>query len=77
MATIEQAGAAPAAVMISLDRQERGAGSESAIAEIRRRHELSVHSIVTLINIIEFLEETGGFASEISAIRDYHHEFGS
>ena len=63
--------------MISLNRQERGQGALSAIAEVERLHQIPVQSIVTLFNILEFLEEKGGFSAEISAIREYRHEFGA
>ena len=67
----------PAAVMISLNRQERGAGETTAIAEVEKNHRMPVFSIVTLFNILEFLETDGGFTTEISAIREYHHKFGA
>lgn len=67
----------PAAVMISLNRQERGAGETTAIAEVEKNHGMPVFSIVTLFNILEFLETDGGFTTEISAIREYHHKFGA
>lgn len=68
--------AQPAAVMISLNRQERGKGETTAIAEVEQHHGIGVSSIVTLFNILDYLEKTGGFAQEIAAIREYHHEFG-
>ena len=74
---IRAQGAEPAGVMISLNRQERGRGELSAIAEVEQLHRIPVHSIVTLFNILEFLEEKGGFSAEISAIREYRHEFGA
>lgn len=70
-------GAMPVGVMISLNRQERGAGEESAIAEVEREHKIAVYSIVTLFNILEYLEEKGGYSAEIAAIREYRHEFGA
>ena len=74
---IRAQGAEPAGVMISLNRQERGLGEVSAIAEVEQQHQIAVYSIVTLFNIIEFLEEKGGFSAEIGAIREYRHEFGA
>ena len=69
--------ASVSAVMISLDRQERGQGDVSAIAEVEKQHGIPVHSIVTLFNILELLEIKGGFSQQISAIREYRHEFGA
>ena len=73
---IRSCGAQAAAVMISLNRQERGQGATTAIAEVEQNHGITVSSIVTLFNILEFLENDGGFLHEIAAIREYHHEFG-
>lgn len=69
--------ATPCAVVISLDRQERGGGPTSAIQEVEQRHQIPVLKIVTLVNILEYLEGQGGFSQEISAIREYRHEFGA
>ena len=69
--------AEPAAVMISLNRQERGKGETTAISEVEKHHGMTVFSIVTLFNILEFLEKDGDFAQEIASIREYHHEFGA
>ena len=69
--------AEPVAVMISLNRQERGQGKSTAIAEVEQNHKMTVSSIVTLFNILEFLEKDGGFSHETAAIREYHHEFGA
>ena len=77
VAIIKAHQATASAVMISLDRQERGKGDVSAIAEVEAQHDLPVHSIVTLFNILEFLELEGGFSRQISAIREYRHEFGA
>ena len=77
VALIRAHGATPAAVMISLDRQERGQSTVSAISDVEQRHQLRVYSIVTLFNILEYLEEKGGFSQQISAIREYRHEFGA
>ena len=74
---ITASNAQPAAVMISLNRQERGTGETTAIAEVEKNHGMPVFSIVTLFNILEFLEKDGGFSAEIDAIRDYHHKFGA
>ena len=77
VAIISAHQAVPSAVMISLDRQERGKAEVSAISEVEKQHGIRVHSIVTLFNILEFLELEGGFTQQISAIREYRHEFGA
>ena len=77
MAIIESKKAQAAGVMISLDRQERGRNKLSATDEVRRRYGIPVHSIVTLVNIIEFLEESGDCGAEIDAITRYRSQYGA
>ncbi|MCV6604542.1 MAG: orotate phosphoribosyltransferase, partial [Porticoccaceae bacterium] len=69
MTIIEQAGATPASVVIALNRQERGQGELSAIQEVERDFSMPVTSIVSLNDVIEYLEEKGGMESELAAIR--------
>lgn len=77
MAIITAAGAAAAGVMIALDRQERGQDNRSAVDAIRARHGIPVFSIVTIVNILEFLEETGGRDAELTAIERYRKTYGA
>lgn len=76
MAIIEEAKAQPAAVMIALNRMERGKGELSAIQEVERDYGMQVISIVSLNNIVEYLEEDGNYAEAISAIKAYQEEYG-
>jgi len=76
MTIIEQAGATPASVVIALNRQEKGKGELSAIQEVERDFNMPVTSIVSLNDLIEYLEEKGGMESELAAIRAYREEYG-
>jgi orotate phosphoribosyltransferase len=74
---ISQAGAELAGVVIGLDRQERGAGETSAVEEVRRTHGVPVLSIITLNNIINFLEQAGQESGDtLAAMRDYRSRYG-
>lgn len=75
MALIEATGAKAAGVVIALDRQERGTGELSAIQEVERNYGLQVISIVTLADLIEYLEEQGRTA-DVEAIRAYRAQYG-
>lgn len=77
MVLIDDAGASAAAVMIALDRLERGQDSLSAVDEVKRRHGIPVFSIVTLVDIIEFLEESGDHATHLEAIARYQSQYGA
>ena len=67
-------------VLVAIDRQERGKGELSAIQEVERDFGVQVASIVTLADIIEYLEESGGpkteWEAELKAIRQYQEQYG-
>ncbi len=73
---IEQAGAELAGVAIGLNRQERGAGSLSAIQEIEQQHGIPVLSIVDMSHIIDYLEAEGGPDGALDAMREYRGKYG-
>jgi orotate phosphoribosyltransferase len=75
-AVIAQAGARLAGVIIALDRQERGEGGTSAVAEVRATYGIPVHSIVTLDDLIRYVDETGTATHTLSALADYRAEYG-
>ena len=74
---INQAGATTAGVTIALDRQERGEGELSAVQELEQRHQIEVISIVTLENMIEYLEKTPAMAENLDKIRQYRESYGA
>jgi orotate phosphoribosyltransferase len=76
MQIIQQAGATPAGVVIALNRMERGQGALSAIQEVERDYGMPVASIVTLNDVITYLQEKGGMEAEIQAILNYRKEYG-
>jgi len=76
MTIIEQAQATPASVVIALNRQEKGKGELSAIQEVERDYNMPVTSIVSLNDLIEYLEEKGGMEQELAAIRAYREQYG-
>lgn len=75
VALIRRAGAEPAGVAIALDRQERGHGPYSAVQEVEQKHGLRVISIVTLMELVEFLRGSGN-ADGLDRIRRYRQEYG-
>lgn len=73
---IRTAGALPAAVAISLDRQERGNSGLSAVQEVEQRHNLEVVSIATLGNLISYLEQLPEYADRLTKIAAYRQQYG-
>ncbi|MBO0362341.1 orotate phosphoribosyltransferase [Yersinia enterocolitica subsp. palearctica] len=65
MEIINAQGATLAGVMISLDRQERGRGEISAIQEVERDYHCKVIAIVTLNDVISYLEEKPEMADHL------------
>jgi orotate phosphoribosyltransferase len=76
MQIIQQAGATPAAVMIALDRQERGQGELSAIQEVERDFGIPVISIVSLNQVMDFIQDDAELQQHLPAVQAYRAEFG-
>lgn len=78
---IRGAGAEPVAVVLALDRQERGQGTRSAVQELEAEHGLKCVSVVTLATLIEALSAGSDGSSRISAdqltaLRAYRDQYG-
>ncbi len=73
---IREAGATPAAVAISLDRQEKGSGEHSAVQEVEQRHGLQVISIAALSDLVGFLEQRPDYTDRLAAIAAYRQRHG-
>ncbi len=73
---IRHAGAEPAGVVIALDRMERGSGDKSAVQEVREQYDIPVVAVVTLDNLVEFLERDADRQQELQAVADYRARYG-
>jgi orotate phosphoribosyltransferase len=73
---INQAGATATGAAIALDRQERGEGKLSAVEEVEQRHQIKVVSIITLENLIEYLEKIPRMSENLDKIRQYRESYG-
>jgi len=69
-------GATAAAVVIALDRQERGRGDRSAIQEVEQELRLKVTSIVTLAELRTFLADRPDYQASLQAIDAYRERYG-
>ena len=77
MSFFEESNIATAiAVVVAIDRQERGKEDLSAIQEVERDYGVSVLSVVTLGDIVQYLEAKSGYQEELKAISSYHSEYG-
>lgn len=73
---IRAAGAEPAGVFISLDRQERGSGVESAIDEVQNHIGIPVHYIAKLDDLLLYMEDREDLAPHVESVRHYQREHG-
>lgn len=73
---IRAAGAEPAGVVIALDRMERGTGEKSAVQEVKEQYGIPVVAVVTLDNLVEFLERDAGRQQELQAVAAYRKQYG-
>jgi orotate phosphoribosyltransferase len=72
---IRACGAEPAGAIIALDRQERGAGERSAVEEVGDLFGIPVLSILTLDDLIEYLQQQAE-GLPLAALRRYRDRYG-
>ena len=68
MEIIHSQGAAPAGVVIALDRQEKGRGDKSAIQEVEQDNGLPVASIARLEHLVDYLREKPEFPGDRKSV---------
>jgi orotate phosphoribosyltransferase len=76
MGVVAASPARLAGVVVSVDRQERGSGERSAIQEVERDNDVRVQAIVTLSDVIAYLQETGEHAEHVGAVLEYRSQYG-
>lgn len=73
---IQANGAEVAGVMIALNRQEKGQGEISTIQEIEAKFGIPVISIISLEDVIEFMQSMSGNDTHLNAIKAYQAQYG-
>jgi len=74
---IAGAGAEVAGLVISLDRQEIGRDSRSAVQELEQSLGIPVISIVQLEDLVDLLEESEEYAEFLEPVVKYRQQYGS
>ena len=74
---INTAGADVAGLVISLDRQEVGRDSRSAVEELEQTLRIPVVNIVRLEDLIDLLEESKEYGEHLDAVLAYREKYGS
>jgi orotate phosphoribosyltransferase len=73
---IRATGAEPAGVVIALDRMERGSAAKSAVEEVRETYGIPVVAVVTLDDLVEFLQNDANRKNELQAVAAYRAQYG-
>lgn len=73
---IRAAGAEPAGVIIALDRQERGQGDLSAIQEVQAEHNIPVLNIISLNDLLAYLQDSKELSEHLAAVQAYREQYG-
>ncbi len=73
---IRAAGAVPCAVVIALDRMERGLGDLSAVQEVSVSYGIPVIAIATLNDLLGYLQDEPEMIANLSAVQAYRDLFG-
>ena len=73
---IQTEKAKTSAVLIALDRQEKGQGELSAIQEVHRDYGIEVFSIITMEDLIDYLVTDEAFGGHLDAMREYRQQYG-
>ncbi|MFA0056824.1 orotate phosphoribosyltransferase [Vibrio echinoideorum] len=76
MEIIQVNGADLAGVLVAIDRQEKGKGELSAIQEVERDFGCAIISIVSLTDLVTFLEEKGTDAAHLESVQAYRAQYG-
>jgi orotate phosphoribosyltransferase len=74
---ILEAGARLAGVIVALDRQEKGTGSQSAAQEIRRAYGMPVTAIASLDDVLATLKARPELFAYGPAIEAYRRQYGA
>ncbi len=73
---IKAHGAQPAAILIALDRQERGRGDQSPVQELEREYGIRVVAIAALGDLLTFMRGRPDLAEYLPRIEAYREAYG-
>ncbi len=65
-----------AAVIIALDREERGTGELGAVQETERDYGVPVYSIVTLSDLAGYMRDEAGLGEQLARLEEYREKYG-
>lgn len=75
---IREAGATPAALVVAIDREERGrSGERSAIRELAAEEGITVKALISFSDVLAWIEESGSHSEEREALLEYRRQYGA
>ena len=74
---IKAHGANPKAIIVAIDRQEKGQGHESAIQEVKNDFNIDVFSLINLNDVIDFIKKNEAFNQYLEKIENYRSIYGA
>lgn len=76
MAILNDAGARGVGALIGLDRCERGEGELSAVQQVEEDWGLCVTSVISLHDIIEWVQNASNMSAHLEALERYRERYG-
>jgi orotate phosphoribosyltransferase len=76
IALLRSAGAAPVAALVALDRQEVGPSGRSAVADLEHESGVRVIPLVTVADVMAYLDRRPDHAATLVAMRNYQARYG-
>ena len=73
---IRAEGGNASSILIALDRQEKGKGELSAIQEVQNDFGVSVHSIITMADLIDYIKTDADYSQYLDAMQGYREQYG-
>lgn len=77
IALLKNTEATLSGIIIAFDRQERGDGKLSAVQEAVKTHKIPVQSIITLLDVVQYLATQKKLKVHLDAIEQYRKEYGA
>jgi len=74
---VKGAGAEVAAIVVAIDRREKGTGDVSAVQQVEQELGVRVRAIVSIDDVVAHLEQSGHHAEHLDAVRAYLDEYGA
>jgi orotate phosphoribosyltransferase len=74
---IKAHGANPKAIIVAIDRQEKGQGHESAIQEVKNDFNIDVFPLINLDDVIDFIKKNAELNQYLEKIENYRSVYGA